>query len=79
MDELLEEYSRVKVVTRKVIKELTEEKLAELRSFKDPRVQSEDEQHTTVYWRLMHTIEASTQHIGQIFYIRKMYADLMRT
>lgn len=79
MDELLEEYRRVKVVTRRVITDLTEETLSELRSFKDPVAQSEDEQHTTVHWCLMHTIEASTQHIGQIFYIRKMYRDLIRT
>ena len=79
MEGLLEEYRQVKEVSRRVIEDLTEEELAESRSFKAPRTQSEDEQHTTVHWCLMHTIEASTQHIGQIFYIRKMYTDLIRT
>lgn len=77
MDELLEEYSRVREVTGRVIGGLTDEELAERRSFKSPWDRSEDEQNATVHWCLMHTIEASTQHIGQIFYIRKMYADLM--
>ena len=33
------------------------------------------DQNTTVYWCLMHVLEHTAQHVGQIFYIRKLYAE----
>lgn len=65
---LREEIVHVKEMTKKVMEKLTDEQLAELRIARKKR--------TTVYWCLIHIIEHSAQHIGQIFYIRKMYADL---
>lgn len=75
IDELLEEYSKVKKVSKRVIEKLTEEELAESHSFHSQMTSSGDKPQATVYWCLMHAIEHSSQHIGQIYYIRKMYAD----
>jgi uncharacterized damage-inducible protein DinB len=78
IDEVLEEYSRVKEVSRTVIGKLTEEDLEESHIYVSAHSPNRGEQQATVHWCLMHAIEHSSQHIGQIFYIRKMYADRMK-
>ncbi|MFQ5820138.1 MAG: DinB family protein [Candidatus Heimdallarchaeota archaeon] len=65
---LREEIVHVKELTKKVLEKLTDEHLAELRAAR--------KKQPTVYWCLMNIIKHSAQHIGQIFYIRKMYSDL---
>lgn len=72
--DLREELANAKEVTKKVFEELNDEQLSELRQYWSRRAARK--MKTTVYWCLMHIIEHSAQHIGQIFYIRKMYADL---
>jgi uncharacterized damage-inducible protein DinB len=79
IDEILEEYNRVKEVSSTVIEKLTEKDLEEPHIFKTQSAPSGDEQQATVHWCLMHAIEHSSQHIGQIYFVRKMYADLMNT
>lgn len=69
--DLYEELDHVKEVTKKVLEELTDDHLSELRQFWSLR--AEQKMQATIFWCLMHIIEHSAHHIGQIFYIRKMY------
>ncbi len=69
--DLHEEFNHVKEVTNKVLEELTDDQLYELRQFWSRRV--EKKMQATIFWCLMHIIEHTALHIGQIFYIRKMY------
>lgn len=72
--DLRKELANAREVTKKVLEELNDDQLSELRQYWSQR--AERQMKTTVYWCLMHIIEHTAQHIGQIFYIRKMYADL---
>ena len=78
INEILEEYIRVKEVSRTVIGKIAEEELGESHIYETQWAPNGGEQQATVHWCLMHAIEHSSQHIGQIYYIRKMYADRMK-
>ena len=73
--DLQAELNMLKSLSDRVLTALTDETLAELKIFDLPWAPSEGENHATVHWCIMHAIEHTSGHIGQIFYIRKMYAD----
>ncbi len=70
---LREEMDNVHEITSNVLTNLTNEQLTEMRSY--PSKQAAVDQNTTIHWCLMHVLEHTAQHIGQIFYIRKLYAE----
>jgi uncharacterized damage-inducible protein DinB len=72
--DLRKELSRVRKVTNLILEKLTDAELDKMRSYWSQLAQREKQ--VSVYWCLFHVIEHSAQHIGQIFYARKMYADL---
>ena len=70
---LKEELTQVQAKTKKVLAELTEDQLSEARPIFARTLGREVQ--INIQWALMHAIEHAAQHIGQIFYIRKMYAE----
>ncbi|MFX0065134.1 MAG: DinB family protein [Candidatus Hermodarchaeota archaeon] len=72
-NQLLEEFFQVKEQTKLVLAEVRDEQLIELRTYWSQL--SNQTKETTVFWCLMHIIEHSALHIGQILFIRKMYGD----
>ena len=73
IENLQEELAQVQTTTKKVLAELTEEQMTEARPIFARTLGREIQ--INVHWALMHAIEHAAQHIGQIFYIRKMYAE----
>ena len=69
------ELNTLKTVSERVFKGLTDGILAQSRTFRMPWAPAEGAHQVTVHWCLMHAIEHTAGHIGQIFYIRKMYTD----
>ncbi|MFX0014310.1 MAG: DinB family protein [Promethearchaeota archaeon] len=73
---LQNELIKTKRMTKKVLIELNDEQLSELRTYWSQLTNQHRER--TVYWCLMHSIEHSALHIGQIFYIRRLFRDLIK-
>jgi uncharacterized damage-inducible protein DinB len=74
--EVMERIQEVREVTRTVLSELENSNLSQPRSFWSNS--QERELETTVHWAIMHFIEHTALHVGQIFYARKLYADTMK-
>ncbi|MFX1492083.1 MAG: DinB family protein [Promethearchaeota archaeon] len=74
ISDLRKELSQVRKLTNLILEKLTDAELDEMRSYWSQLAQCEKQ--VSVYWCLFHVIEHSAQHIGQIFYARKMYVDL---
>ena len=70
---LREEIDNVHEITNNVLTNLTNEQLTEM--YPMPPQWAAADQNTTIHWCLMHVLEHTAQHIGQIFYIRKLYAE----
>lgn len=75
MVELRTELNTAKALFSRVLSGFTDELLAEIKTFDIPWAPSEGFHQATVHWCLMHAIEHTSGHIGQIFYIRKLYRD----
>lgn len=60
--------------TSAVLAELTDSDLDVQRTYWSNR--TGQHKQATVRWCILHTIEHSALHIGQIFFIRKMYIDI---
>jgi len=75
MVDLRVELNTVKAQSDRVLTGLTDEILAQSKTFDMPWAPSEGVHQATVHWCIMHAIEHTSGHTGQIFYIRKMYAD----
>lgn len=73
MINLREEIDNVHEITSNVLTNLTNEQLTEKHPL--PPQWADDDQTTTVHWCLMHVLEHTAQHVGQIFYLRKLYAE----
>jgi uncharacterized damage-inducible protein DinB len=74
--DLQNELIKTKRMTKKILIELYNEQLSESRTYWSQLTNQNRER--TVYWCLMHSIEHSALHIGQIFYIRKLFKDLIK-
>ena len=70
---LREVITNVHEITSNVLSNLTNEQLAD--KYPLPPQWAAVDQNTTIHWCLMHVLEHTAQHIGQIFYIRKLYAE----
>ena len=73
--EVMKRIQEVRAVTRTILGELSDSNLTQQRSFLSGS--QERELQTTVHWAILHFIEHTALHVGQIFYARKLYADTM--
>ena len=73
IEALREELAHVQATTKQILAELPEEEMTEARPIFARTLGREVQ--INVHWALMHAIEHAAQHIGQIFYIRKIYAE----
>ena len=72
--ELLKELTVIRDQTHQVLAKLVDKDLEYLRSYQSRR--DEVTKKVSVHWCILHIIEHTAMHTGQIFYVRKMYADL---
>ncbi|MFX0168984.1 MAG: DinB family protein [Candidatus Hodarchaeota archaeon] len=72
--DLREELTVVKNTTTKLLTKLADKDIDKTRTYWSQLANRQKK--TTVHWAILHIIEHTAQHTGQIFYIRKMYADL---
>ncbi|MFW9799645.1 MAG: DinB family protein [Candidatus Thorarchaeota archaeon] len=70
-NELLEEIRKIRNITDLVLEKLFDFNLEDSRRYWSDRARRDKE--TTVHWAILHVIEHSALHIGQIFYARKLY------
>ena len=73
--EVLKRIKEVRDVTISVLSELNDSDLTQPRLFWSNS--QERELQTTVHWAILHFIEHTALHVGQIYYARKLYADTM--
>lgn len=71
--ELLKELKLIRNHAHQALAELVDKDLEYLRSYQSR--QDGVTKKVSVHWCILHIIEHTALHTGQIFYIRKMYAD----
>lgn len=71
---LREELTVIKNTTTTLLTKLADKDMDKPRTYWSQRANRQKK--TTVHWAILHVIEHTAQHTGQILYIRKMYADL---
>jgi len=74
IDELTSHIDKVHFQSLEIISRLSDHDLITERGFWSNLEQKE--KLTTVYWCILHVIEHAGLHIGQIYFIRKMYSDI---